>query len=1358
MTTPQTPSLSDYLNASADAYDQPFTPSGGLTYFLDQNGQAIVSSSTQLGDGFYAAVYENANGNLIVSFEGTWETPAAYGVGVDLADNALRNGTIPNSLRDAVAFLNNIVIPNAAAHNISLSDIFVTGHSLGATEAEYVMESVPGLGGGAGFGGTGVPGYTDFYSYSNFTNYLNYGDPVANLSSDSAAGEAYGVANQDHVGNVIWIGNQTNQQFLINAINYVNQSKAAVAADSGYQELIALKTLYNAEAAWWSDFVNNAALYHPLGTYIQLLGPLTPSPPNFVGKQTLDIGNGDTLFTYTNEPGGPITSGVVYNQGGQETDALTFAPTTDQVTTDEQFVLGTSAVASAVVFGGNNSIMMLQLNGGDFTEVTNSADGSIVVDLSYQISGNPAAIKANTDGSFGIGVDLGNSFEPLADFPVNGLIGDTVSVELTGNSVVFNTLIGDDATAEVSSDFSVSNAAETYTFTQPNGSLQLDTPYRFSGTILGFVAGDTIDLEAQPEYFESFTFDGTTNTLTIGVDDQSINLVFDPSINYDAPGVYFFDGLQIETNVMAVLSGQSVSGQSLTTGVLEVTTGGSATGTVVDAGGTEDVYGVDANAIVSDSGYQYVLSGGIATDTLVSDPGTQVVSSGGTASGATISGGEQDVYGTAVGTAVDGGGIQIVEVGGTANATSINGGTLELMIGASAGNGPIAFAGTSGTLQIDGIAMPANTIVGLAPTDTIDLTGIGIATSATLGANNVLGVQGGTSNVTLNLDPSQDYRVDDFVATPDGTGGTDITIAPHLPPVTTVPNSEAVVAGVTAPLTSISIADADPNVANETLTVVLSDSSGLLDATQTGAGTVTGADTTALTLSGNLTDLNNELATLTYTGAANATSDSIDVATSDDRGGSDDHQIAVAIDDPPVTTVPGAVIGIAGVATPLSSISVADADAISADKTLTVVLSDGSGTLDGTPSGDGTVSGVGTNSLTLTGDLNDLNTELATLTYTGAATAASDSIDVTTSDGRGGSDDHEIPVTNALSNEQVVTYNYTGIAFNPTLHYDSAETAPGNVTASFTFVMPAGYSGSDSPTIWTMSAFGQTLSDSSPNLGAYRYLQFWFSNGEITNWNFSESTPNLSIISNYDFYEGIPGGDYAYYGTSFFQSIGGGTFAGGPFQGPGIVNHGSWTSTVSCFKAGTMIRTPASEVTVEALRIGDLVLTSAGVAEPVRWVGRQTVSTLFADPLRVLPIRIRAGALAPDTPSRDLLLSPDHAILIDDVLIQAGALVNGTSIIRETNVPQTFTYYHVELDDHSLILAENAPAETFVDNIDHLGFDNWSEYEALYPDGKSIVEMPYPRARAHRQVPRAIRANLAARAASLYGSGENAAA
>ncbi|GGC67846.1 Hint domain-containing protein [Chelatococcus reniformis] len=187
-----------------------------------------------------------------------------------------------------------------------------------------------------------------------------------------------------------------------------------------------------------------------------------------------------------------------------------------------------------------------------------------------------------------------------------------------------------------------------------------------------------------------------------------------------------------------------------------------------------------------------------------------------------------------------------------------------------------------------------------------------------------------------------------------------------------------------------------------------------------------------------------------------------------------------------------------------------------------------------------------------------------------------------------------------------------------------------------------------------------------------------------------------------------------------------------------------------CFCAGTGIATPDGERPVETLAAGDLVTTAAGVARPIRWIGRQTVAPAFADPMRQSPIRISAGALDERMPVRDLYVSPEHALLVDGVLAQAGALVNGTTVRRMPRPTEPFIYYHIELDDHALVLADGTPAETFVDNVTRRRFDNHAEYEALFgPPQPRIPEMELPRAKSARQLPRAVRERLGRRAEAL---------
>jgi hypothetical protein len=190
----------------------------------------------------------------------------------------------------------------------------------------------------------------------------------------------------------------------------------------------------------------------------------------------------------------------------------------------------------------------------------------------------------------------------------------------------------------------------------------------------------------------------------------------------------------------------------------------------------------------------------------------------------------------------------------------------------------------------------------------------------------------------------------------------------------------------------------------------------------------------------------------------------------------------------------------------------------------------------------------------------------------------------------------------------------------------------------------------------------------------------------------------------------------------------------------------------TCFLAGTRIATPGGETPVESLSIGDLVLGADGRARTVRWIGRQTVVSVFANPQRNFPIRIGAGALGDNTPARDLLVSPDHALLVDGLLVQAAALVDGLAVRHDPAPAPRFTWYHIELEDHALVLAEGAPAETYVDHVTRRRFDNYAEYAALYgADAPSIPELELPRVKSARQLPAAVRARLAARAAAIAG-------
>ena len=157
---------------------------------------------------------------------------------------------------------------------------------------------------------------------------------------------------------------------------------------------------------------------------------------------------------------------------------------------------------------------------------------------------------------------------------------------------------------------------------------------------------------------------------------------------------------------------------------------------------------------------------------------------------------------------------------------------------------------------------------------------------------------------------------------------------------------------------------------------------------------------------------------------------------------------------------------------------------------------------------------------------------------------------------------------------------------------------------------------------------------------------------------------------------------------------------------------------VTCFGAGTAILTEQGEVAVESIKLGDKVTVRRDgreVQEPVIWVGYSSVDLRrHAHPELAAPILIAAGALAEGLPVRDLVVSPEHCMIVDGHCVPAKLLVNGTTISRE--FPQTpFMYYHIELERHGILIADGAEAESYLDTGNRASFDNAGEPRLLHP-------------------------------------------
>lgn len=190
----------------------------------------------------------------------------------------------------------------------------------------------------------------------------------------------------------------------------------------------------------------------------------------------------------------------------------------------------------------------------------------------------------------------------------------------------------------------------------------------------------------------------------------------------------------------------------------------------------------------------------------------------------------------------------------------------------------------------------------------------------------------------------------------------------------------------------------------------------------------------------------------------------------------------------------------------------------------------------------------------------------------------------------------------------------------------------------------------------------------------------------------------------------------------------------------------SYTDQPVCYLSGTLILCEAGEVCVEDLRCGDRVYVYDGsggrALREVIWVGHQRHCARdgFSADMSGYPVRIMKDALSEGVPHKDFLVTPEHCLYLEGRFIPARMLVNGRTIYYDRTLG-SYDYYHVELEEHSVIMADGVLSESYLDtgnrryfhpsdNVVRLraGGRTWSG-DAAAPLGteRSVVEPLYRR-------------------------------
>ncbi|MGO4909319.1 Hint domain-containing protein [Pseudorhodobacter sp. W20_MBD10_FR17] len=179
----------------------------------------------------------------------------------------------------------------------------------------------------------------------------------------------------------------------------------------------------------------------------------------------------------------------------------------------------------------------------------------------------------------------------------------------------------------------------------------------------------------------------------------------------------------------------------------------------------------------------------------------------------------------------------------------------------------------------------------------------------------------------------------------------------------------------------------------------------------------------------------------------------------------------------------------------------------------------------------------------------------------------------------------------------------------------------------------------------------------------------------------------------------------------------------------GVLNFENIEQVVPCFTPGTLIATPKGEVPVESLKAGDRIITRDNGIQELRWIGQRKFdwAHLIANQ-HLRPIMVRRGSLGNGLPERDMMLSPNHRVLVSndrtalyfderEVLVAAKHLIGGKGIFEVESIGTT--YIHLMFDQHEVVLSDGAWTESFQPGdytLQGMGNAQRSEILELFPE------------------------------------------